>query len=30
MTVTDVIELYLSQYIEDRTVNGKVIAGARK
>ncbi|PKI12784.1 tyrosine-type recombinase/integrase [Colwellia sp. 12G3] len=30
MTVADVIELYLSQYIEDRTVNGKVIAGARK
>ncbi|MBA6390453.1 tyrosine-type recombinase/integrase [Colwellia sp. BRX10-3] len=30
MTVADVIELYLSQYIEDRTVDGKVIAGARK
>jgi len=30
MTVTDVVELYLSQYIEDRTVNGKFIAGARK
>ncbi|MFT6989639.1 MAG: integrase [Paraglaciecola sp.] len=30
MTVADVVELYLSQYIEDRTVNGKFIAGARK
>jgi integrase len=30
MTLADVVELYLSQYIEDRTVNGKVIAGARK
>jgi len=30
MTVADVIELYLCQYIEDRTVNGKVISGARK
>ena len=30
MTVEEVVELYLSQYIEDRKVNGKVIAGARK
>jgi len=30
MTVEEVVELYLSQYIEDRKVNGKLIAGARK
>ncbi|WP_076418246.1 site-specific integrase [Colwellia sp. UCD-KL20] len=29
MTVTDVVELYLRQYIEDRVVNGKKISGAR-
>jgi integrase len=29
ITVADIVELYLSQYIEDRKVNGKVIAGAR-
>ena len=29
MTVTDVVELYLRQYIEDRVVDGKKIAGAR-
>lgn len=30
ISVADVVELYLSQYIEDRTVNGRFIAGARK
>ena len=30
MTVAEVVELYLAQYIEDRTVNGRFIAGARK
>lgn len=30
MTVEEVVELYLSKYIEDRTVDGKIIAGARK
>jgi integrase len=30
MTVKDVVDLYLKQYIEDRFVNGKKIAGARK
>jgi len=29
-TVTDLVELYLTQRIEDRTVGGKRIAGARK
>lgn len=29
-TVQDLIELYLTQYIEDRVVNGKKIPGARK
>lgn len=29
-TVQDLIELYLTQYIEDRIINGKRIAGARK
>ena len=29
MTVKDVVELYLRQYIEDRFVDGKKIAGAR-
>jgi hypothetical protein len=29
MTVTDVVKLYLRQYIEDRAVDGKKIAGAR-
>jgi hypothetical protein len=30
MTITDVVELYLKQYIEDTVVDGKRIAGARK
>lgn len=30
LTVKEVIDLYLSQYIEDRVVGGKRIAGARK
>ena len=30
LTVADVVELYLSQYIEDRKINGKIIDGARK
>jgi integrase len=30
MTVKNLVELYLSQYIESRVVNGKKIAGARK
>jgi integrase len=30
MTVVEVVELYLAQYIEDRTVNGRFISGARK
>jgi integrase len=30
MTVTDVIELYLTQYIEDRIINDRLKAGARK
>jgi integrase len=30
MTITDVVELYLKQYIEDRVVDGKRIVGARK
>ncbi|MCW8196732.1 tyrosine-type recombinase/integrase [Proteobacteria bacterium 005FR1] len=29
-TVTDLVELYLQEYIEDRKVNGKVMPGARK
>ncbi len=29
LRVSDVIELYLTQYIESRTVNGKLIKGAR-
>lgn len=29
-TVKDVVELYLTQHIEDRKVNGKIIAGVRK
>jgi len=30
MSLVDAVELYLAQYIEDRTVNGKGIAvGAR-
>jgi integrase len=30
LTVTGLVELYLTQYIEDRVVNGKAITGARK
>lgn len=29
-TVTDLVDLYLEEYIEDRTINGKLVAGARK
>ncbi len=29
-TITDMIELYLTQHIEDRRVNGKTLQGARK
>lgn len=29
-TVKDVVELYLTQHIEDRKVNGKIISGVRK
>lgn len=29
-TVTNLVDLYLEEYIEDRMVNGKLVAGARK
>ena len=29
-TVTNLVDLYLEEYIEDRVVNGKLVVGARK